>query len=29
VKAEMVDVSKVEAEPALEGRQMIMVMAPR
>ncbi len=29
VKAEMVDVSKVEAEPALEGRQMVMVMAPR
>ena len=29
VKAEMADVSKVEAEPALEGRQMIMVMAPR
>jgi len=28
VKAEMADVSKVEAEPALEGRQMIMVMAP-
>lgn len=29
VKVEMADVSKVEAEPALEGRQMIMVMAPR
>ncbi|MCP8940594.1 translation initiation factor IF-3 [Alsobacter sp. SYSU M60028] len=29
VKSEMADVSKVEAEPALEGRQMIMVMAPR
>jgi translation initiation factor IF-3 len=29
VKAEMTDVSKVEAEPALEGRQMVMVMAPR
>lgn len=29
VKIEMADVSKVEAEPALEGRQMIMVMAPR
>jgi len=25
----MADVSKVEAEPALEGRKMIMVMAPR
>ena len=29
VKNEMADVSKVEAEPMLEGRQMIMVMAPR
>jgi translation initiation factor IF-3 len=29
VKAEMADVSKVESEPMLEGRQMIMVMAPR
>lgn len=29
VKTEMADVSKVEAEPMLEGRQMIMIMAPR
>lgn len=29
VKAEMGDVSKIEAEPMLEGRQMVMVMAPR
>jgi translation initiation factor IF-3 len=29
VKLEMADVSKVESEPMLEGRQMIMVMAPR
>jgi len=29
VKTEMADVSKVESEPMLEGRQMIMVMAPR
>ena len=29
VKGEMADVSKVESEPMLEGRQMIMVMAPR
>jgi translation initiation factor IF-3 len=29
VRAEMADVSKVESEPMLEGRQMIMVMAPR
>jgi translation initiation factor IF-3 len=29
VKAEMVDVSKVESEPMLEGRQMVMIMAPR
>ena len=29
VKNEMADVSKVEFEPMLEGRQMIMVMAPR
>ncbi|MCZ8101068.1 MAG: translation initiation factor IF-3 [Alsobacter sp.] len=29
VKVEMADVSKVESEPMLEGRQMIMVMAPR
>ena len=29
VKAEMIDVSKIESEPMLEGRQMIMVLAPR
>lgn len=29
VRTEMADVSKVESEPMLEGRQMIMVMAPR
>ena len=29
VRIEMADVSKVESEPMLEGRQMIMVMAPR
>ncbi|PSC04854.1 translation initiation factor IF-3 [Alsobacter soli] len=29
VKGEMADVSKVESEPMLEGRQMVMVMAPR
>jgi translation initiation factor IF-3 len=29
VRAEMTDVSKVESEPMLEGRQMIMIMAPR
>ena len=29
VKTEMAEVSKVEAEPMLEGRQMTMVMAPR
>ena len=29
VKIEMADVSKIESEPMLEGRQMTMVMAPR
>jgi translation initiation factor IF-3 len=29
VKAEMTDVAKVESEPSLEGRPMVMVMAPR
>ncbi len=29
VRAEMADVSKVESEPMLEGRQMVMIMAPR
>ena len=29
VRTEMAEVSKVEAEPMLEGRQMTMIMAPR
>lgn len=29
VKGELEEVAKVEAEPKLEGRQMIMVLAPR
>jgi translation initiation factor IF-3 len=29
VKGEFVEVAKVEMEPRLEGRQMVMVMAPR
>jgi len=29
VKQEMADISKVESEPMLEGRQMVMIMAPR
>jgi len=29
VRMEMAEVSKVEAEPLLEGRQMTMIMAPR
>lgn len=29
VKSEMADISKIESEPLLEGRQMTMVMAPR
>ena len=29
VKAETVQIAKVEAEPSMEGRQMIMVLAPR
>lgn len=29
VKADFGDIAKVEFEPKLEGRQMIMVMAPR
>ena len=29
VKAETEEIAKVEAEPKLEGRQMIMVLAPR
>ncbi len=29
VKEETIDMAKVEAEPKLEGRQMVMVLAPR
>jgi translation initiation factor IF-3 len=29
VKEDFAEVAKVELEPKLEGRQMIMVMAPR
>jgi translation initiation factor IF-3 len=29
VKEETLDMAKVEAEPKLEGRQMVMVLAPR
>jgi translation initiation factor IF-3 len=29
VKAETTEVAKVEAEPLMEGRQMVMVLAPR
>jgi translation initiation factor IF-3 len=29
VKSELQELSKVEAEPRLEGRQMVMVLAPR
>ncbi len=29
VKVETLDLAKVEAEPKLEGRQMVMVLAPR
>ena len=29
VKAEVADVAKVELEPKLEGRQMLMVIAPK
>ncbi|MFN3743775.1 MAG: translation initiation factor IF-3 [Hyphomicrobiaceae bacterium] len=29
VKAEVQDISKVESEPRLEGRQMVMVLAPK
>ena len=29
VKTETLDLAKVEAEPKLEGRQMVMVLAPR
>ena len=29
VKAEMLPISKVEADPLMEGRQMIMILAPK
>ena len=29
VKADLIEISKVEAEPKFEGRQMIMVLAPK
>ncbi len=29
VKAEMLPISKVEADPSMEGRQMIMILAPK
>ena len=29
VKSETIDLAKVESEPMLEGRQMIMILAPR
>jgi translation initiation factor IF-3 len=29
VKDDTVDIAKVEAEPKLEGRQMMMVLAPK
>ena len=29
VKAEFADIAKVESEPRLEGRQMVMVLSPR
>ena len=29
VKAELVDLSKVESDARMEGRQMVMVLAPR
>jgi len=29
VKGDLVDLSKVESEPRLEGRQMVMVLAPK
>ena len=29
VKTEMAEIAKVESEPMLEGRQMIMILAPR
>jgi translation initiation factor IF-3 len=29
VKVETLPVAKVEAEPSMEGRQMVMILAPR
>jgi translation initiation factor IF-3 len=29
VKADTLEIAKVEAEPKLEGRQMMMVLAPK
>ncbi len=29
VKSETAEIAKVESEPMLEGRQMIMILAPR
>jgi translation initiation factor IF-3 len=29
VKTEFADVAKVESEPKLEGRQMVMVLSPK
>ncbi|HEX2727721.1 MAG TPA: translation initiation factor IF-3, partial [Beijerinckiaceae bacterium] len=29
VKAETAEVAKVESEPQMEGRQMVMILAPR
>jgi translation initiation factor IF-3 len=29
VKADVLEISKVESEPRLEGRQMVMVLAPK
>ncbi|MBV9075970.1 MAG: translation initiation factor IF-3, partial [Methylobacteriaceae bacterium] len=29
VKAETAEIAKVESEPMLDGRQMIMILAPR
>jgi len=29
VKAELETIAKVESEPRMEGRQMVMVLAPR
>jgi translation initiation factor IF-3 len=29
VKSETIEIAKVESEPKLEGRQMVMVLAPK